>query len=321
MIGKKLIATSSPHIRSEESVNKVMLDVIIALLPAMIASVYYFGMNSVKIIAASVVSAVLTEAVIQKIMKKKITVTDLSAVLTGILLAFNLPSTVPIWIPVIGSAFAIAIGKQVFGGLGNNFINPALAGRAMLMASWPSIMTTWINPFGSVLSQNADTVSAATPMAIIIDTASGLPLPPISDLVLGRIPGCLGETSAALLIIGGIYLIMRKVISWKIPAAYIGTVAVVAFITQGNITEVGYHVFGGGRMLGAIFMATDYASSPVTQKGKIIFGIGAGLLTMLIRLKGALPEGVSYSILFMNVATPLIEKYTAPKVFGTGGKK
>lgn len=308
----RLIASSSPHIRSDETVSKIMLDVIIALIPAFIASIYYFGLASVKITLLSILSAVITEVVCQKIMKRPVTIRDLSAVVTGILLAFNLPATVPWWIPIIGSAFAIVIGKQVFGGIGHNFINPALAGRAMLAVSWPKLMTSWINPAG------VDAVSTATPLAIMKETTANLP--PLSDLFLGRIPGCLGETSAILLIIGGIYLIYRGVITWRIPAAYIGTVAVISLITEGSLIGMSYHLFAGGLMLGAFYMATDYSSSPVTPKGKIVYGIGAGLITMLIRKVGALPEGVSYSILLMNVAAPLIDKYTSPKLFG-GAKK
>ncbi|MFO7888395.1 MAG: RnfABCDGE type electron transport complex subunit D [Eubacteriales bacterium] len=308
----KVLATSSPHIRSNENTTKIMLDVIIALLPALIASIYYFGFDSIKLTSIAVIAAVATEAIIQKLLKKEVTIKDLSAVVTGILLAFNLPPSAPWWIPLIGSIFAIAVVKQVFGGIGNNFINPALAGRAMLVASWPTKMLGWENPAG------VDAVSAATPLQIVKGAEGSLQ--PLTDVIFGRVPGCIGETSAILLIIGGLYLLYRGVISWKIPVSYIGTVAVIAFIYEGSLLMTAYHVFGGGLILGAIFMATDYASSPVTSKGKFIFGIGAGILTMLIRIFGATPEGVSYSILLMNAATPIIEKYTAPKVFG-GAKK
>ncbi|MDP3387056.1 MAG: RnfABCDGE type electron transport complex subunit D [Eubacteriales bacterium] len=308
----RLIATSSPHIRSHDTTTTVMLDVVIALVPALIASIYFFGITAAVTVALSIGSAVGTEALIQKITKQRVTINDLSAVITGLLVGFNLPPATPWWIPVIGSIVAIAIGKQVFGGIGNNFINPALAGRAFLVASWPVQMTAWVNP-GSV-----DTVTAATPLALL--KASSETIQPLTDVILGRIPGSLGETSAILLLIGGAYLLYRKVISWRIPVAYIGTVALIAYVTSSfNLTHTAYHIFGGGLMLGAIFMATDYSSSPVTNKGKILFGIGAGLLTMIIRLYSSSAEGVTYSILFMNVATPLIEKYTAPRVFGTGG--
>ncbi|MBG0764240.1 MAG: RnfABCDGE type electron transport complex subunit D, partial [Tissierellales bacterium] len=222
----KVLATSSPHIRSKDNTTNVMLDVIIALLPAVIASIYYFGFDSIKLTSIAVISAVATEAIIQKLLKKEVTIKDLSAVVTGILLAFNLPPSAPWWIPLIGSVFAIAVAKQVFGGIGHNFINPALAGRAMLLASWPTKMLGWENPAG------VDAVSAATPLQIV-KGAEGT-LQPLSDVIFGRVPGCIGETSAILLIIGGIYLLYRGVISWKIPVSYIGTVAVIAYIYEGS---------------------------------------------------------------------------------------
>ncbi len=304
----KLIASSSPHIRSDETVSRIMLDVIIALMPAMLASIYFFRFNALKLILLAVASAVATEAIFQKVMKKTISINDLSAVVTGILVAFNIPSSAPWWIPVIGSAFAIGIVKQLFGGIGNNFMNPALAARAMLLASWPTIMTDWVSP-------GVDAVTTATPLAILKGQAEGT-LPSMIDVFLGNVGGSLGETSAILLIIGGIYLLYRGVINWRIPSAYIGTVFVMMLIFGGGIENAIYHLLVGGLMLGAFFMATDYSTSPVTKKGQIIFGIGAGLLTSIIRLKGGYPEGVSYSILLMNVAAPLIDKYTSPKVFG-----
>lgn len=307
----KLIGSSSPHIRSDETTQKLMLDVIIALVPALAASIFYFGFNSLILLVASVITAVVTEYLCERAMNKPITVTDLSAVVTGILLAFNLPSTAPWWIAVVGSAFAIAIVKQIFGGLGFNFLNPALAGRAFLVASWSSHMTSgFVNPV-------TDAVASATPLAIIKGSATGQ-LPSIMDMFLGNIPGCIGETSSILLILGGIYLIYRGTIKWIIPVCYIGTVAVLALIVDGG-SMLPYHVFGGGLMLGAFFMATDYATSPITDKGKIIYSVGAGILTMLIRKVGGYPEGVSYSILLMNILTPLIDKYVTPKVFGVAG--
>ncbi|MGB4439814.1 MAG: RnfABCDGE type electron transport complex subunit D [Sedimentibacter sp.] len=310
----KLIGSSSPHIRSDETTQKLMLDVIIALTPALAASIFYFGFNSLILVVASVISAVVTEYLCERAMKRPSTVTDLSAVVTGILLAFNLPSAAPWWIAVVGSAFAIVVVKQVFGGLGFNFLNPALAGRAFLMASWSTHMTSgFINPV-------TDAVASATPLAIIKGSATGQ-LPSIMDMLLGNIPGVLGETSSILLILGGIYLIYRGTIKWIIPVCYIGTVAVLALIVDGG-SMLPYHVFGGGLMLGAFFMATDYATSPITDKGKVIYAIGAGILTMLIRKVGGYPEGVSYSILLMNIVTPMIDKYVTPKVFGvTGGGK
>lgn len=303
-----LIGSSSPHLRSEETISRVMLDVIIALLPATLASIYFFRFSAIKLIGLAVLTAVLTEAAIQKFMKKPVTIGDFSAIVTGLLLAFNIPASSPWWIPVIGSAFAIAIVKHAFGGLGNNFINPALAARAMLLASWPVIMTNWVTP-------GADAVSAATPLAILKGEAEGT-LPSIMSVMTGNIGGSLGETSALLLILGGIYLLYRGVINWRIPITYIATVMVMTLILGGGFANMLYHTFSGGLMLGAFYMATDYSSSPVTPKGHIIFGIGCGFFTSIIRLYGGYPEGVSYSILLMNVAAPLIDKYTAPKVFG-----
>lgn len=310
----KLIGSSSPHIRSDETTQKIMLDVIIALMPALAASMYYFGFKAMVLVLASVISAVVTEYFCQRFMNRPITVTDLSAVVTGILLAFNLPAETPWWIAIVGSAFAIGIVKQVFGGLGFNFLNPALAARAFLMASWPHYIS------GGFIDPAVDAVSSATPLALLKGTASGQ-LPSLWDMFMGNIPGVIGETSAILLLAGGIYLIYRGTIKWIIPVFYIGTVAVIALITDASTLP--YHILGGGLILGAFFMATDYSTSPVTDKGKVIFAVGAGLLTMFIRKMGGYPEGVSYSILLMNILTPMIDKYIKPHVFGvaTGGKK
>lgn len=307
----KLIASSSPHIRHDETTQSLMLDVIIALLPALVASVFYFGAKSIVLVVASVISAVITEIACQKLIKKPVTVSDLSAVVTGILLAFNVPASAPWWIPVIGSIFAIAIVKQIFGGIGFNILNPALAGRAFLTSSWSPHMT------GGFIDPVTDAISSATPLTVIKGGAAGQ-LPSVWDMLLGNIPGVIGETSAILLILGGLYLIYRGTIKWIIPACYIGTVAVIAFIVDGG-SLVPYHLFGGGLMLGAFFMATDYATSPVTDKGKVIYAVGAGVLTMLIRKIGGYPEGVSYSILLMNIITPLLNNYVTPKVFGVAG--
>ncbi|WP_053957528.1 RnfABCDGE type electron transport complex subunit D [Inediibacterium massiliense] len=305
----RLIVSSSPHIRSNETTNKIMRDVVIALLPATLAGVYFFRMGAVKVILAAVIAAVLTEAAVQKICKKPVTINDWSAVVTGLLLAFNIPASAPWWLPAIGSVFAIAIVKQVFGGVGHNFMNPALAARAMLLASWPVQMTAWVKP-------GTDAVSTATPLAILGGEAKEA-LPSLADLIIGNVGGCIGETSAILLILGGIYLVYRGVITPKIPVIYIATVAVLTFIFGGFDAQfMIYQIFAGGLMLGAIYMATDYASSPVTPKGQIIFALGCGLLTSVIRVYGGYPEGVSYSILLMNVAAPLIDKYTSPRVFG-----
>lgn len=308
----RLIVSSSPHLRADDSISRIMRDVVIALLPATLAGVYFFRMGAVKVILAAVIAAIVTEAVIQKIRKQPVTINDWSAVVTGLLLAFNIPATAPWWLPVIGSIFAIAIVKHTFGGLGHNFMNPALAARAMLLASWPVPMTNWVTP-------GADAVSTATPLALISGTeAAGQPLPSIVDLLIGNVGGCIGETSAILLILGGIYLIFRGVITPRIPVIYISTVAVLTFVLGGgfSIQYMIYQVLAGGLMLGAFYMATDYASSPVTPKGQVIYALGCGILTSIIRLYGGYPEGVSYSILLMNVAAPLIDKYTSPRVFG-----
>ncbi|HHV46906.1 MAG TPA: RnfABCDGE type electron transport complex subunit D [Tissierellia bacterium] len=324
----ELLVTSSPHIRSNESVQRIMLDVVIALVPAIIGSVYFFGINALKLILISVASSVFFEALIQKAFKRQITINDFSAVITGILLAFNLPASAPWWLPIMGSAFAIIVVKQLFGGLGSNFMNPALAGRAMLLTSWPAHMSTFTGT-------RPDVVATATPLAIMkygmasdgaasatveavtsASSSQGAALPELWDMFIGNIPGAIGETSALLLLIGALYLIVRHVIDWKIPVFYIGTTFIMLVILGVDAELLPYHMLGGGLILGAFFMATDYASSPVTPIGRIIFGIGAGILTALIRVKGGYPEGVSYSILLMNVATPLIEKFTQPRVFG-----
>ncbi len=308
---KKLIVSSSPHIRSYESIDKIMRDVVIALMPALIASIYYFRFGAIKVLVFSILGAVLTEAVTQKMMKRPVTIRDWSAVVTGILLAFNIPASAPWWIPFIGAVFAIAIVKQIFGGLGHNFMNPALAARAMLLASWPVQMTGWV-------TTGPDAVSTATPLAILGGEAeASTVLPSITDILIGNIGGCIGETSAIFLIIGGIYLVYRKVITPRIPLVFIGTVAILTLILGGfDFTYMIYQVFSGGLILGAVYMATDYASSPVTPKGQIIFALGCGIITTVIRIYGGYPEGVSYSILFMNVAAPVIDKYTNPRVFG-----
>ncbi len=307
----RFIVSSSPHIRSHESTGRIMRDVVIALLPATAAGIYYFGMGALKVIIVSIVAAVATEAIVQKLRNKPVTINDWSAVVTGLLLAFNIPSTAPWWLPAIGAIFAIAIVKQAFGGIGHNFMNPALAARAFLLASWPVQMTNWVSP-------GPDAVSTATPLALIQGVeATGQQLPSIMDLFIGNVGGCIGETSALALILGGIYLVYRGVITPRIPVIYILTVAVLTLIFGGfDFQYMIYHIFAGGLMLGAIYMATDYSSSPVTPKGQVIFALGCGIITTIIRMFGGYPEGVSYSILLMNVATPLIDKYTSPRIFG-----
>lgn len=285
-----------------------MRDVTIALLPAALYGVYVFGWRAAVILLLSVVSAVLCEAACQKLRRVPVTINDYSAVVTGLLVGMNLSSAAPFWLPVIGSIFAIAIVKQAFGGLGHNFINPALAARAFLVASWPSEMSSWP-------AAGNDAITSPTVMGIL---KQGGELPPLLDTFLGNIGGCIGETSALLLILGGIYLVIRGVIGYKIPVIYIVTTGILTFVLKGFGAEItAYYIFSGGLMLGAIFMATDYASSPITPKAQIIYAIGLGVLTTVIRLYGGYPEGVSYSILIMNVAAPLIDKYAKPRVFGT----
>lgn len=314
-----LVVSSSPHLRSDRSTQKIMLDVIIALVPAMIGAVYFFGMNALKLILISVAASVASEFIIQKMFKKDITINDFSAVITGILIAFNLPANAPWWIPVMAGIFGIIVVKQFFGGIGQNFMNPALAARAFLLASWPNIMSTYVLP-------GADAVSGATPLSLMkygADASASATvaeaaqeMPTLMDMFIGNIGGSIGETSALLLLIGGLYLIVRKVINWKTPFVYIATTALMLLALGVETDQLLYHILGGGLILGAFFMITDYSSTPVTPWGQIIVGVGAGILTALIRVKGGFPEGVSYSILLMNVATPLIEKFTGPRIFG-----
>lgn len=306
----KLIISSSPHIQNTTKVNTIMRDVIIALLPATFAGIYYFGAHAAINVVVAIVGAVAAEFIVQKAMKRTVTISDLSAVVTGLLLAMNVPPSLPWWIMLIGSVFAIVVAKQVFGGLGHNFINPALAARAMLLASWPVQMTTWSSPAG------ADAVATATPLAIIkgAEAAANVSM---FDLFIGRNGGCIGETSAVLLLLGGIYLIYRGVISYYIPVVYIATVYILTTLFSGFDVAMGaYNILSGGLFLGAFFMATDYASSPVNTRAQIVYAFGCGFLTSVIRYFGGYPEGVSYSILLMNVATPLLDKYIVPKKFG-----
>ena len=307
------VVSGTPHVRSKESIQSIMRDVIIALIPATAMGIYFFGIPALILIAVSIVACVFFEWLYQKLMKKTVTISDLSAVVTGLLLAMNLPASAPIWVPIVGAAFAIIFAKQLFGGLGQNFINPALAGRAFLLASYPTEMTSWTAPVGF---SGADAAAVATPLATL--KTGAMPDASLTDVILGtNIGGCIGETCAVALIIGGIYLLVKHVISWRIPVLYILTVFVLtAAIGRKGLRVPVYEIFTGGLMLGAFFMATDYASSPVTPKGQIIFAIGCGVITTLIRIFGGYPEGVSYSILIMNLAVPLIERFTEPKIFG-----
>ena len=308
----QFIVSSSPHINSDESVAKIMRDVVIALIPAGIAGVFFFGIRSLFVITVAIIFAVLTEWAMQKLLKKPVTIDDWSAVVTGLLLAYNLPPTVPLWLVAVGSIIAIAIIKQAFGGLGHNFMNPALGARAIMLASWGTHMTTWIAP-------KLDAISSATPLEMLKEGSANIDIVSVWNAFIGNVGGSIGETSAIALIIGGVYLLYRGVISWRIPITYLGTVMILTWVLgpYGFFTGNGiYHLFTGGLMLGAFFMATDYSSSPVTPMGQIIMGIGCGLFTTIIRLYGGYPEGVSYAILIMNLATPIIDKFTMPKVFG-----
>lgn len=305
----KLYVSSSPHLRKGDSTAKIMLNVIIALMPALIAAVIIFGVRVLLVTAVTVGTAVLSEFICRKVMKRKNTINDLSAVVTGLLLAMNLPVNINLIIAAFGSVVAIVVIKQMFGGIGQNFVNPAIGARIILLVSFPSQMTTWTAAFGGF-----DAVTTATPLA---ENLQGISTP-YMDLFLGTTGGCLGETCALALLIGGVYLIIRKIISPVIPFVYIGTVALMALVTGQDPL---FHILSGGLIIGAFFMATDYTTSPITFKGKIIFAIGCGVITMLIRLYANLPEGVSFSIILMNIFVPLIERATMPKSFGFVKKK
>lgn len=309
--------TSSPHLRARRSVSSIMLDVIIALIPAGVAGVVIFGWRAAALMLISVASAVIWEGLIQRAMKRPVTINDLSAVVTGLLLAYNLPVTAPLWLPVVGTALAIILIKQCFGGLGQNFMNPALGARAILLASWTGLMSG--SAFNAMVI-GADAVSSATPLA-----AADASVYPMWSLLVGNVPGCIGETCKIALILGGVYLIVRKVISWRVPVTMLLTVFVLSWINSGNLSgsvdSALYQLFSGGLILGAFFMATDYASTPVTPVGKLIMGVGAGLLVFVIRMfNDSYPEGCTYAILIMNLLTPLIDRFTQPRIYGEAKK-
>jgi Na+-translocating ferredoxin:NAD+ oxidoreductase subunit D len=341
----KLFVSSSPHISDNESTKKIMFTVTATLVPAGAAAVYYFGFRALWVILISIFSAVLAEALSQKMRGRPITIMDGSAILTGLLLAYNISPQVPMWMPAIGSFFAIIVGKQVFGGLGFNPMNPALLGRAFLLASWPTHMTIFdkVVPKGGTVS-GIDTMTSATPLNVlkqsqeILGNASQFPVEKVTQaheaigqlydsfdkLFFGQIGGCIGETSVIALLIGAAYLMYKRYIGWKIPFSYIGTVALLSWafggsdgLFSGNFI---FHIFSGGLILGAFYMATDMVTSPVTFRGRIYFGIGCGILTVVIRQVGGYPEGVSYSILLMNLLVPILDRWTRPKVFG-GAKR
>ena len=324
MMDKKLIVSSSPHIRCKEDTSYIMKQVLIALLPATLAGLYYFRVRGLVTILACVIGAVGSEWLYCKIAKRKSSIGDFSAVVTGLLLAFNVPAGLPVWMCVLGAVFSIVVVKMIFGGIGANFLNPALAGRAFLLASFPVAMTTWVAP------KVSDAVTTATPLSFMkLAGAEGMGTPAqaieklhsahisIMDMFIGNIGGTVGETCAILLILGGIYLVYKGIISYVMPVVYVGIVFVLTFLLGGfNIEFAVYQALAGGLLLGGIFMLTDYTTSPMTKKGQIIYAAIAAVIATCIRLYGGYPEGVSYSILFANCLVPLIDKYVKNRVFG-----
>ena len=305
---KNLAVSSSPHLRDNVTTRRIMQEVCLALAPAGIAAIVLFDASAATLIAVSVITAVLAEFCWNKLNKQKTTVGDWSAVVTGLLLAYNLPANAPVWIAVVGAIIAIILVKQMFGGIGSNFMNPALAARAILFVSWSSLMTSY--PATQFMT---DVTSSATPLNLLgKGTVEGVNL---MDLFLGNVPGVLGETCKLALLLGGVYLILRGIVDWKIPVTFIATVFVCYLVKDGAEMAL-YQILSGGLFLGAFFMATDYATSPVTKVGRVIMGVGCGLFLFVIRAYASYPEGCSFAILLMNVATPLIDKYTMPKAFG-----
>ena len=325
-----LTVSTSPHIKSPDTTRSIMIDVLIALLPSFIWGIYLFGFRTLTITLVSVLAAVGAEAGYQKLTKKPITILDFSAAVTGVLVAFNMPASIPLWIPFIGSVFAIVVVKQLYGGIGKNFMNPALAARAFLMLAWPSEMTQTPAPFAklspfAISIAPADIVATATPMQVL--KTGNLPDAGLFDLLIGTKSGCFGEVSALLLIAGGVFLLVRHVISWHIPVSYLLTVGVIAYIFPQTTSLyrwefVACELICGGVMLGAIYMATDYATCPVTAKGRLLFGFGCGAITMFIRYFGGYNEGVTFAILIMNTLVWYIDILTKPRRFGgvTNGK-
>lgn len=324
-----LAVSSSPHAHSGASVRGIMMDVLVAMIPAGIAAFMFFGWNAIRLILVCSATSVLAEWATRRIMKREAAIDDLSAVVTGVLLAFNLPPSLPSWMAAVGAFAAVVIAKQVYGGLGYNVFNPALVGRTVLLISFPVAMTTWTMP--SLYCAGMDAVTTATPLGAWKTAWSAGAAPegffaafPLSGLVTGNRPGCLGETSAIALGLGAIYLLLRRCIYWHAPAGFFGAVAVISAslyaLDPARNLPPAYHLLSGGLFLGAFFMATDMVTTPVTRSGQLIFGLGCGLLTMVIRRWGGYPEGVSFSILIMNSLTPLINRATRPRVFGTRSK-
>lgn len=316
---KKLIISSSPHFLTDESIPKIMHTVVMALFPAVAASVYFFGLRALLLILVCVATSLVTEYAFQKYRGRPIKIYDGSAIITGMLLGLTLPSNFSIFGAILGSFFAIGIGKQLFGGLGFNIFNPALLGRAFLMATYPVLMTTWVSP--RTVAVAVDAVSTATPLAMMKFEGK---FAPIMDLFIGNTAGSLGETSAIAILIGGLYLRYKGYINWKLPLGYLGSMAIFGgifwYINPVKYPSPLFHIFAGGAMLGAWFMVTDMVTSPVTSVGQWIFAIVGGIMAVVIRLWGGLPEGVMYSILFMNAFVPLLNKHTRPRIFGEGAK-
>ncbi|GAB4538911.1 MAG: RnfABCDGE type electron transport complex subunit D [Thermodesulfovibrionia bacterium] len=320
-----LIVSVSPHVRDEETIGRIMWGVNLALLPAFISSLYYFGPRALFVILLCIVTSVLSEYVFQKAVKKKVTISDGSAFLTGLLLGMNLPPGLPFYIPIVGSLVAIVITKQLFGGLGYNIFNPALIGRAFLLITWPRAMTTWSAPTSAFVGMDAKTM--ATPLGILKEEGIGRLIEEFGskgdlyiNLLIGNRAGSIGETSVIALLLGAGYLLYKRYITWHIPLSFLGTVAILAWIFGGRdglfTGDPLIHLLSGGLVLGAFFMATDYVTCPTIRKGQIIFGIGCGAITMLIRLKGGFPEGVMFAILLMNCFAPLIDRNVKTEVFG-----
>lgn len=321
---ERVVVSSSPHAHRGEDIQRIMFTVVAALIPATLFSFYLFGLNALKVYAFSVIFALITEAAFCRFMKKPLSIYNGSAIVTGILLAMNLPPSSPWWMVILGAVIAIALGKEVYGGLGCNPFNPALVARVVLLVSFPVHMTTWLKPGVRGLVGNLDAVTAATPLDIVKTYGlQALDQYTVKDLFLGTVGGSLGEMSALALLVGGIFLLWKRIITWHTPAAFVGSAAAISLvfwlINPAKFADPIFHIFSGGLVLGAFFMATDMVTTPVTPKGMLIFGLGCGIITMIIRMFGGYPEGVSFSILLMNATTPLLDQWTKPRVFGRIG--
>ncbi len=316
-VRNNLVVTHAPHIEADDHILRRMWATFFCLIPAGIAGIYIFGIRALYVTLVSIISALITEAVFQKFQGKKASLLDGSAIITGLLLAYNLPATVPLWLVALGSFFSLAIAKHLFGGLGANIFNPALAGRAFLMASWPKYMTSWTNPRWQV-----DAISSATPLMLVKEKGLHKIVDlgvTYKDLFLGNRGGCIGEVCILALLIGALYLLLKGYITWHVPGTYIFTFSVFSWIFMADTpfkADILFQILSGGLILGAFFMATDYVTAPITKKGKVVFGAGCGILTFVIRKWGGYPEGVSYAILMMNAATPIIDRFARPKKYG-----